>query len=172
MASDRWHPNEFSGLRHELNQLFDYLVKNGKQGDGLPEDLVNLQGKVNRLLDYVRKEHEDEEWFQDRWLPPVDVVESDDEIVVTAELPGIRDKKVKVAVQEDMLKIQGEKKQQTREGHSHQAERRYGSFNRSVRLPARVKTGKIDTRRRNGVLTLKLKKDSRAKPKKIKVKES
>ena len=80
--------------------------------------------------------------------PMIDVAETEKEIVVTAEMPGLDDKDFEVTLMGDVLTIKGEKKaeQEQRNGNAYYAERRYGAFSRSVRLPFEVKDEKVDAR--------------------------
>jgi HSP20 family protein len=90
--------------------------------------------------------------------PAVDIDETDKELVVTAELPGVGDKDVEVSLAGDILTIKGEKKAEHEEknGNSYYMERRFGSFSRSVRLPFEVRDEKVDAKFKDGVLTIHL----------------
>ena len=90
--------------------------------------------------------------------PAVDIDETDKEMVITAELPGVRDKDVEVSLVGDVLAIKGEKKseKEQKDGDSSYVERRFGSFARSVRLPFEVKDDQIDAQFKDGVLTINL----------------
>lgn len=90
--------------------------------------------------------------------PAVDVSETDKEIVVTAELPGVTDKDIEVNLAGDVLTIKGEKRLQHEEknGDSTYMERRFGSFSRSVRLPFDAGAEKVDAQFNNGVLTIRV----------------
>ena len=90
--------------------------------------------------------------------PVVDVVEKDKEYEITAELPGLDEKNIEVKLSDDVLTIKGEKKEEKEEKQKdyYLSERRYGSFQRSFRLPDGVDAEKIEARFKNGVLTLSL----------------
>jgi HSP20 family protein len=90
--------------------------------------------------------------------PAVDIDETDQQMVITAELPGVSDKDVEVSLAGDILTIKGEKKAEREEknGDATYMERRFGSFSRSVRLPFEVKDEKIDAKFKDGVLTIHL----------------
>jgi len=105
------------------------------------------------------------------WYPSVDVSETDDDLIVTAELPGIEKDNVKVSVHDNTLTIKGEKKQEkeTKNETYHRIERCYGAFQRSITLPTGVDTGKIQATFKNGVLKVKLPKREEAKVKEIPV---
>jgi HSP20 family protein len=103
-----------------------------------------------------------------------DVVETDDGIEVTVELPGMDQKDVEVTLTGDMLVVKGEKKverQDKKKGY-YLSERSYGAFHRSVALPPGVDTEKVDASFKNGVLTVKLphSAEAKAKAKRIEVK--
>jgi HSP20 family protein len=89
--------------------------------------------------------------------PTMDLVENDKEIVVSAELPGLDEKDFEVTVAGDLLTLKGEKKSEheERNGDSYYAERRYGSFSRSVRLPFEVKE-EVQASYDKGVLTVRV----------------
>ena len=93
-----------------------------------------------------------------------DVAETDNEVKVTAELPGVDEKDVEVTLTDDLLTIKGEKKreQEKKEESYHMVERSYGSFARSLRLPFPVDQSKVEARFRNGVLTVTLPKPPEA----------
>jgi HSP20 family protein len=96
--------------------------------------------------------------------PRVDVSETDSEYEVTAELPGLEDKDVEVLLNDNVLTIRGEKKFEREEKRKdyHLSERSFGSFRRSVPLPAEVQEDKVEARFKNGVLTVRLPKSQQA----------
>ena len=89
-------------------------------------------------------------------MPAVDVEETDKEVVVTAELPGVTEKDIHVDLTGDMLTIKGEKKMEQESDNGRRKERRYGAFERSIQLPFEVKDADVDARFSNGVLTIRL----------------
>ncbi len=103
--------------------------------------------------------------------PPVDVVEDDDAVRVTAEVPGLDQKDFTVEVSENQLVIRGEKKagHEERKRDYYYSECSYGSFSRSIPLPCEVDAGKAKARYKNGVLDITLPKTEEAKSKRIKV---
>ena len=103
--------------------------------------------------------------------PDIDVTETDKEIRVTAELPGIEEKDLTVEVSGDRFIIRGEKKEEHEETDKdyHVSERRYGTFRRSMRLPDSIDGTKVDAQMKNGVLTVLLPKINAAKEKTRKV---
>jgi HSP20 family protein len=91
---------------------------------------------------------------QAQWAPPIEVLERDDKLVVRAELPGLSKDDVKVEVTDDLLTIEGERREEreeTREGYRH-SERRYGRFSRSLPLPEGVSPEDVRCTFQNGVL--------------------
>jgi HSP20 family protein len=108
------------------------------------------------------------------WTPVVDVRESEDQLLMQAELPGLDSKNINVSVENNVLTISGEKGQSWENGSEdaqvHVFERHYGRFERSFRLPKTVDAEQIDARYKDGVLSVSLPKVEAAKPRKIEVK--
>ena len=92
------------------------------------------------------------------WLPRLDITETEKTVEVKAELPGLERKDIDITLDRDLLIIKGEKRQEEekKDRYYHRVERRYGSFCRSVRLPAMVKEEKIDAAFKDGILTIVL----------------
>lgn len=105
--------------------------------------------------------------------PVADVIESEDEIRVTLELPGIRTEDIDVDIENNVLTISGEKQEERSEGDKrstwHLTERRYGHFSRSFVLPRDVEADKIRANFENGILTVQIPKSERARRRKISV---
>ncbi len=106
------------------------------------------------------------------WAPSVDVSETAKEVVVKAELPGMDPKDIDVSVRGDILSVAGERKQEKEEKgeNFHRIESTYGSFSRSIQLPAEVDAGKVNATYKDGVLKITLPKTKEAATKKIEVK--
>ena len=106
------------------------------------------------------------------WTPTVDISESETEFVIKVELPEVRKEDVKVAVNQGVLTIQGERKMEREEKNKkyHRVERAYGSFARSFTLPDEVEEDSIKARHKDGMLYLHLAKSERAKPKAVEIK--
>jgi len=106
------------------------------------------------------------------WGPRIDLAETENEITVRAELPGIDPNEVNVEVMGNTLTIRGEKKQHKEEKREsyHYVERQYGAFNRRVELPSTVDQSKVNAAYKNGVLTITMAKRPDAKAKRITVK--
>ena len=107
------------------------------------------------------------------WSPAVDVRESDNDFVVTAELPGLAKDDVDITIENGVLSLSGAKKEEHEEGKtdsgSHVLERRYGRFQRSFSLPRGVDADKVSAKFSDGVLTVTLPKAATAKPRQIKI---
>ncbi len=103
---------------------------------------------------------------------PVDVYETDEDVVVKASLPGVTPEEVEISVSDNTLTIQAETKQEEekKEPHYYRHERRYGSFRRSLRLPVEVDVEKAEAVFEQGVLNLRLPKVAEVRPKTIEVK--
>ena len=108
----------------------------------------------------------------DDMLPRMDMYEEKDELVMRAELPGIQKENVDISVENDVLTIKAEKKQEqvTEEATYYSCERSFGSYSRSVSLPFPVDTEKVSATFENGVLEIRLPKAEEAKAKHIEVK--
>jgi HSP20 family protein len=106
------------------------------------------------------------------WLPAFDVAETEDEVIVKAELPGMAVEEIDITLTDGLLTIKGEKKREKedKKENFHRIERRYGSFSRTFSLPVEVKADGIDASYKNGVLTVTLPKAEETKPKRIEVK--
>jgi len=130
------------------------------------EPFYALQRDMNRLFD---------EFFSDFGLrpfgeswrsfsPSIDVTETDQEIKMSAELPGLDDNDIEVKLANDILTISGEKKQEKEDNNKHydRLERSYGSFQRSIPLPPGVETDKVDATFNKGVLTITIPKAAAA----------
>ncbi|MFN8232675.1 MAG: Hsp20/alpha crystallin family protein [Actinomycetota bacterium] len=108
------------------------------------------------------------------WVPPLDVFEDDDRLVVKVELPGIDPEAVEVSVEDSTLTVSGSREfeRETEERNYHRIERRYGAFSRSLRLPQTADAERVDARFDKGVLTIEVPKREEAKPRRIEIKAS
>jgi HSP20 family protein len=105
------------------------------------------------------------------WHPAVDVFEDKEAVRIVAELPGVSPEDVKLSLENNLLTIRGEKKQEAEERNErvYRYERSYGSFERAFMLPTTVDGEKIAADYRNGVLTVTVPKAERARPREIPV---
>jgi HSP20 family protein len=103
------------------------------------------------------------------WAPASDVYETDDAIVITAELPGVKDEDVEISVQDGLLRISGERRlhEEVDEKRFHRLERSYGGFERTFRLPPGVKEGDIKAGVAYGVLRVSVPKPTAAEAKRV-----
>jgi HSP20 family protein len=133
-------------------------------------ELDVLRREVNHLWDRFTGE-KPIEWLGGEWAPSLDVSETKDKVVVKAEAPGIDPKEMDISLSGGVLTIKGEKKKEREEKDEnyHLVERSYGSFSRSVRLPAEVQEDKIKAQYKDGVLTITLPKTEQAKERAIKI---
>ena len=134
-------------------------------------DLVRAQDEFSRIFDNFFGNYDDQDWFDGAWLPATDISENDNAIELKAELPGLKKEDIKISVYENVLSIQGEKKEssKTDKKNYHRIERSYGSFHRRFSLPAKVKGDQIKAEYKEGVLTLTIPKAEEVKPKQIEV---
>ena len=111
------------------------------------------------------------EWLRGEWVPSLDVSETKDKVVVKAEAPGIDPKEIDISLSNGILTLKGEKKKEREEKDEsyHLIERSYGSFSRSVRLPAEVQEDQVKASYKDGILTITLPKTERAKERSIKI---
>jgi HSP20 family protein len=135
-------------------------------------DSVSIQDEVSRLFeDFFDRRPARTEWTDGVWSPSVDLSEDKDNVIVKAEMPGMKKDDVKISVQDNVLTLRGEKKQEKEEkgANYHRVERSHGSFCRSFQLPTPVKTDKIKATYKDGVLNVSLPKTEEVKPKEIEI---
>lgn len=99
------------------------------------------------------------------WIPPCEITESKDDLVLMAELPGISPEDVHLTLEDDVLTLRGERKSETKgqDAKVHLLERSYGSFARSFTLPRSVDASRVRAEWRNGILTVTMPKTAVAK---------
>ncbi|MGQ9844211.1 MAG: Hsp20/alpha crystallin family protein [Spirochaetota bacterium] len=107
--------------------------------------------------------------FDSAWVPSIDIEEDEKSIHVKAEIPGIDEKDLTVTLEDNVLTISGEKKEERKEENKRYvlAERRFGSFKRSIALPNEVKADSAKASFKNGVLTINFEKKEVSQPKRI-----
>jgi HSP20 family protein len=135
-------------------------------------DLMSLQDEMNQMFDeFFGRPMMTPEWTDKAWNPSVDVSETKDKVVITADMPGMTKDDVKITIQDHTLTLEGEKRREKdeKDKNYHRVERSYGFFHRSFTLPAAVKADKIKAIYKDGVLSVTLPKVEEAKPKEIPV---
>lgn len=136
-------------------------------------DLSSIQEKMNQLFEdtFSRTRGRDEALGKGMWTPAVDIFETEEAVVVKAEIPGVERDQIAVEIKDGILTLHGERKfeKEVKEENYHRIERAYGTFHRSFSLPSSVDEEKISAKFKEGVLEVTLPKKERAKPKQIKV---
>lgn len=134
------------------------------------KDFNTLSNRLNRYLDTASQEGDAD--FLGAWSPAVDVYDKGNEVVIHAEIPGMKKEDIDVRVENNVLTIRGKKERQeeVKEEGYFRTERAYGTFSRSFSLPTTVDVTKIGAEYRDGVLTLTVPKAEEAKPRQIDVK--
>ncbi len=138
-------------------------------------DLVATQDRFNRLFnDAFSRAFGESELGTQSWTPAVDIYETEHNLVLKAELPGVDPKDVEARVEDGTLYLKGERKfeKEVKEENFHRVERSYGSFVRSFTLPGSVDAEKVSAEYKDGILTLTMPKKEEAKPKTIKIQAS
>jgi HSP20 family protein len=133
-------------------------------------ELDSLQGDMNRLFDQffdVRAGNA----ASRRWVPAMDLVETDDHLVLRGDLPGLTEDDVDIEIKDNVLTVSGERTAQHEdqaEGY-HRVERSFGSFSRSLTLPHGVEPEKVEAKFENGVLEVEIPKPAEAKSTRVQI---
>ena len=108
-----------------------------------------------------------------KWIPAVDIVETEHDLTIKAELPGLDPKDIEARVEDSALYLKGERKfeKESKKENYHRIERSYGGFSRAFSIPAIVDEEKIRADYKDGILTIALPKKDQVKPKQIKIGE-
>lgn len=144
----RWNPTaDTSNLSQRMERFFDEMVGRGMR----TSEERSLRGS---------------------WAPAINILEREEAMVITADLPGLKAEDVEVTVEEGTLTIRGERKlDELSEGETyHRVERLYGVFERSFTLPSSIDVERIDARFANGEMILNLPKREESKPRSVKIK--
>jgi len=145
MAIVRWEPlRELSTLQNEMNRLFNTAFDTPSSGNG---------GTLRR------------------WMPAMDLVETQDHFVLRADLPGLSEEDVNIEIEERVLTVSGERKSEhesTKEGY-HRVERAFGKFARSLTLPEGIDPEAVTASFDKGVLEVSIPKPEERKPRKISI---
>lgn len=149
LAARREPENPFFALQHRMNRMFDDFL-------GEPFDLFGMREQANVFM------------------PPMNLSETEKEIIITADLPGVEEKDLDISVTKDELTIKGEKKSESEEKGKdfYRMERSYGSFSRTIALPKGIDESKINAELKKGVLRLTIPKtaESAVERKKVQIK--
>jgi HSP20 family protein len=145
MTIVRWEPlRELGSLQNEMNRLFNTVFDAPAPGNG---------GALRR------------------WMPPMDLVESGDEFVLRADLPGMSQEDVKIEFEDGTLTVSGERKaeHEEREEGYYRVERAFGSFSRSLTLPKGINADAVSASFDRGVLEIRIPKPEERKPRRIEI---
>jgi HSP20 family protein len=128
-------------------------------------EFSSLANRLNQAFDFERESF-------GSWYPPVDIYEDDDEVVLKAELPGMKKEDIDVRVENNILTLHGQRKREKedKENGYFRSERAYGTFSRSFTLQTTVDVKKISASYKDGILTVQLPRLEETKPKQIDVK--
>jgi len=132
-----------------------------------------LRDEIDRLFETPLAEfNRSAQQFLGGWLPAVDLYEDKDNVVVRAELPGMKREDIDLSLHGDVLSISGERKAEEsfKGAEVYRSERFAGRFQRTVSLPAPVKADGVNAKYTDGILTVTLPKTEESKPKQIQVK--
>jgi HSP20 family protein len=136
-------------------------------------EMSSLQERMNRLFSDFRGRPlgGEEEISQGAWVPPVDIYETPESLVLKAELPGIGRENINIEVKDSTLTLKGEKKfeKDVSDENYRRVERTYGAFQRAFTLPSTIQQDKVKAKFKDGILEITLPKMEEAKPKQIKV---
>jgi HSP20 family protein len=136
-------------------------------------DLLSLQDRMNRLFDdSMRGMRPGEEGLASAiWSPAVDIYETENEVILKAELPEINQKDIEIQVENNTLILRGERKfeKEAKRENFHRIERAYGNFSRSFTLPNTIDQERIRADYKDGILKVMMPKREEIKPKQIKV---
>jgi HSP20 family protein len=134
------------------------------------EDIYTLQNRLNSLVQGFAR-NEDESLTTNAFVPPVDIYEDANHIMLKVEAPGMKLENFDVQLENNTLTVRGERQfeKETREENYHRVERRYGSFVRAFTLPNTIDPEAVKADYTDGVLAIQIGKKAEAKPKQIKV---
>jgi HSP20 family protein len=133
-------------------------------------DLISFKDRIDRLFDDAFTRPVREEGLSS-WVPPVDIYETNENIVIKVELPGLNRDDFTIEIKDNLLTLKGEKKieKDVKEENYHRIERSYGNFQRTFSLPSNVKESDAKAKYKDGILEIVIPKVEEAKPKQIKV---
>ena len=134
-------------------------------------DLRSLQDEMNRLFSSNLPRISGQEEMSTGWSPSVDIFESENTLVLEAELPGMKREDFELSIENNVITLRGERRFEKKdEGDNyHRVERAYGSFTRSFNLPRTISTEDIKAEFKNGILSVALPKKEEAKARRIEI---
>jgi HSP20 family protein len=135
-------------------------------------ELAAVQDRLNQFFGDIARRGDDDVMTSGDWLPPVDIYQTDQhEVVLTAEMPGVKQEDIDLRVENNTLTVKGERRQEqsVSKERYHRVERGYGTFSRSFSLPNTIDAEKVRAEYRDGVLTVTLPLREEAKPRQIQV---
>jgi len=134
------------------------------------QQLVAMSNRLNRTINDPYTPRTEDSFGA--WAPPVDIFEKDDHLVIRAEIPGVRKEDMDVGIENGVLTLHGERKQETevKEETAYRMERVYGTFTRSFTLPTTVDSARVRATYKDGVLEVTVPKAESAKPKRVEIK--
>src|SRR5437764_5429946 len=136
-------------------------------------DFKTLQNQLHRIFEPFARfatTNADEDLVRGTWVPPVDVAETQEKILVRAEVPGMKQSDIAIEYENGTLTLRGTRELEKQEGVTwHRVERIYGNFVRTFTLPRTVDPEKITATYREGVLEIEVPKKEEAKPKQIRI---
>ena len=142
-------------------------------GERVDRSLSQFRREMDTLFDrFFDKPFAPMRFETGEWMPAVDVAETDREIIVKVELPGLEVKDIDIALKGNLLTIKGERKQESekQEESFHRKESSYGMFSRTIQLPAEVDEDKIEAVYKKGILKISLPKTGGSAGRKIEIK--
>jgi HSP20 family protein len=133
-------------------------------------ELDSLQGDMNRLFDRFF-EGRAPNGVSRRWIPAMDLVETEDSLVLRGDLPGMTEDDVDIEIKDNVLTVSGERKAESEEKGEgyHRVERSFGRFSRSLTLPQGIDPDKVEAGFENGVLEVRIPKPAEAKPTRVQI---
>ena len=133
-------------------------------------EFLTVSNRLNRTIDDSFTQRPEDSFGA--WSPPVDIFERQDHLVVRAEVPGIQKEDMDVRIENGVLTLHGERKEEkeVKDVNAHLMERVYGSFTRSFSLPTTVDATRVTAVYKDGVLEVTVPKIETAKPKKVEIK--
>ena len=144
------------------------LIKRDEKN--IQDPFVSFRNEMERVFDDFFS-LKPTEMFDSEWIPSIDVDEAEKNVYVRAEIPGIEEKDIDATLEENILTISGEKKEEHEEKDKKHwlRESRLGSFQRSVALPEGIKADSAKAKFKKGVLNIEIEKTEKSKPKSIKI---